>query len=334
MSVVETALPPHAQLIQMSTAAWLSAMVYTAAKVGIADQLSSGPRSAAELAGPLGLHAPTLHRFMRTLTGVGILTEREAQRFALTPLGEALRTDAPGAARATLLSFGHPAFCRAWERMEYSLQTGKSGFAEQQGMPFFDYLGRNPDQAALFSQAMTGLNSAEPPAVAESYDFSVFDVIVDVGGATGSMLAEILSRHSGPRGILFDRSHVVSDAPALLRSRAVESRVSIVAGDFFESVPAGGDAYVLSHIIHDWTDEQCTTILGHCRNAIKPNGRLLIVEAVLPPGDTPHLGKIYDMVMLVFPGGQERTEAEYAALLGRSGFRLTRIVATASAVSV
>ena len=337
MTATETAppgLPPHVQLIQMGTASWVSAIVHAAAKVGIADQLSSAPRSAAELAGPMGLDAPTLHRFMRTLSGLGILSEREGQRFALTALGEALKTDAPGAARATLLSFGSPAFTRAWEKMVYSLETSKSGFTEASGMPLFDYLAKHPDEAALFSQAMIGLNSAEPPAVAEGYDFSRFDMIVDVGGATGNLLAEILSRHAGPRGILFDRPHVVKDAPAVLKARGMESRVTIEAGDFFERVPAGGDAYVLSHIIHDWTDDQSVTILSHCRRGIRPNGRLLIVETVLPPGDTPHLGKIYDMVMLVFPGGQERTELEYASLLDRSGFRLSRVVPTASAVSI
>jgi SAM-dependent methyltransferase len=271
---------------------------------------------------------------MRSLTGLGIVTERDGQRFALTPLGEALRTDAPGAARATLLAFSNPSFSRGWEKFVYSLETGKSGFTENSGMPLFEYLARHPDEAALFSQAMIGLSSAEAPAVAEAYDFSGFDTIVDVGGATGHFLAAILSRHAGPRGILFDRPHVVGDAPARLKASGVENRVTIESGDFFEAVPAGADAYVLSHIIHDWNDDQCATILGHCRKAIKPGGRVLIVEMVLPAGDAQHLGKIYDMVMLVYTEGRERTEAEYASLLTRSGFRLNRVVATASPVSV
>lgn len=328
------ALPPHAQLIQMGTASWVSALVYAAAKVGLADHLSNGPRSAAELSGPMGLHAPTLHRFMRSVAGLGILTERDDQRFALTPLGEALRTGAPGSARATLMSFCGPSLWRGWEQMVYSLQTGKSGFAEAWGIPIFEFLARNPEEASLFSEAMVGFNGAEPLAVAQACDFSRFKTVVDVGGATGNMLAEILSHHAGPRGILFDRPHVVGDAPALLKARGVEGRVTIEAGDFFETVPAGADAYVLSHIVHDWTDAQCATILGHCRRAIKPDGRLLIVEIVLPAGDTPHPGKVMDMVMLVFPGGQERTEAEFASLLGKSGFRLNRVVPTVSAVSV
>lgn len=328
------AVPPHAQLIQMGTASWVSGVVYAAAKLGLADHLATGPKSAVELAGPTRTHAPSLHRLMRTLASLGILTERDAQRFALTPLGEALKTGAPGSARATLLAFCGQWFWRGWEEITYSLETGKPGFDKALGMPLFEYLRQHPAEASYFSEAMVGFHGAEPPAVAAAYDFSGFKTVVDVGGATGNMLAAILSSHAGPRGVLFDRPHVVGDAPALLKARGVEDRVTIEAGDFFETVPSGGDAYVLSHIIHDWNEDQCLTILGHCRKVIKPDGRLLIVETVLPAGDTPHQGKIQDMVMLVFPGGQERTEAEYASLLGKVGFRLTRVVPTASVVSV
>ena len=328
------ALPPHVQLIQMATASWVSAILHATARLGLADHLADGPRSAAELAGATRTHAPSLHRLMRTLASLGILTEQDSQRFALTPLGEALKTGAPGSARGTLLAMCSQWFWHGWEEILYSLQTGKTGFEKAFGMPIFDYLGQHPAEASYFSEAMVGFHGAEPPAVAEAYDFSPFKTVVDVGGATGNMLAAILSRHAGPRGVLFDRPQVVLDAPALLEARGVNSRVTIEPGDFFQTVPAGGDAYLLSHIIHDWSEEQCLTILGHCRKAIGPDGRLLIVEMVLPAGDTPHPGKVLDMVMLVFPGGQERTEAEYAALLGKAGFRLTRVVPTASAVSV
>jgi O-methyltransferase domain/Dimerisation domain len=327
-------VPPHAQLIQMMAASWVSATVYTAARLAIADHLAAGPRSAAELAADTGTHTPSLHRLMRTLASLGILTEKEEQRFALTPLGEALKTGAPGCARSTLLAFGGQAFWRSWEGMVHSVQTGETGFEQVNGMPVFDYLANHPDQAAHFSEAMVGFHGAEPPAVAAAYDFSPFKTIVDVGGATGNMLASVLSRHAGPRGVLFDRPHVVRDALPLLTAHGVETRVAIQEGSFFEAVPAGGDAYVLSHIIHDWSEEQCLAILGHCREAIKPDGRLLIVETVLPVGDTPHQGKVQDMVMLVVPGGQERTEVEYATLLEKARFRLTRVVPTESVVSV
>jgi O-methyltransferase/methyltransferase family protein len=327
------ALPPHAQLIHMCIASWVSAVVYAAAKLGLADQLATEPKNAAELAGPMRLHAPSLHRLMRTLASLGILTERDAQRFAVTPLGEALKADAPGSARATLIAFGGT-FWHGWEEILYSLETGNTGFDKAHGMPLFEYLSQHPADASYFNEAMVGFHGNEPPAVAQAYDFSRFKNLVDVGGGTGNLLATILSRHGGPRGVLFDRPHVVLEAPSLLKARGVEDRVTIEAGDFFEAVPAGGDAYVLSHVIHDWNEERCLTILGHCRKAITPDGRLLIVEMVLPAGDTPHPGKVLDMVMLVFPGGQERTEAEYASLLGKAGFRLSRIVPTASAVSV
>lgn len=326
--------PPHAQLIQMVTGHWISKVIYAAAKLGLADQLAVGPRSAAELAGPTRTHAPALHRLMRTLASLGVLTERDSQRFALTPLGEALKAGAPGSARASVLTLGSPVFVRAFEEIMHSLETGGTGFEKAMGMPVFNYLGQHPEEASLFSETMVGFHGAEPSAVAAAYDFSVFKTVIDVGGATGNMLAAILTRHAGPRGVLFDLPHVVGDAPALLRQRGVEDRVTIEAGDFFKTVPAGGDAYVLSHVIHDWSEEQCLTILGHCRKAMKPDGRLLIVEMVLPPGDTPHPGKILDMVMLTVPGGQERTEAEYTPLLRKAGFRVTRVVPTESAVSV
>jgi len=328
------ALPPHAQLIQMAAASWVSATVYTAASLGLADHLAAGPKSATELADDTGTHAPSLHRLMRTLAGLGILTERDGQRFALTPLGEALKTGAPGCARSTLLAFCGPAFWRSWEGMVHAVQTGQTGFEKVNGAPVFDYLAQHPDQAAHFSEAMVGFHGAEPPAVAAAYDFSAFGTIVDVGGATGNMLGAILSRHAAPRGVLFDRPHVVRDAPALLTAHGVQQRVTIEEGDFFAGVPSGGDAYVLSHIIHDWSEAQCLTILGHCRQAMNPEGRLLIVETVLPPGDTPHQGKLQDMVMLVVPGGEERTEAEYAALLEKARFRLKRVVPTESVVSI
>jgi O-methyltransferase domain/Dimerisation domain len=326
-------LPPHIQLIQMGAPA-TSRTICVAAKLGLADQLASGPKSAVELAGPMQVHAPSLHRLMRTLAGLGILTEQPAQRFALTRLGEALKTGAPGSARSTLLVFGSAWQRSAWDNMEHSVQTGQPGFDKAHDVPFFDYLADHPEDASLFSETMVGLHNLEPPAVADAYEFSVFKTIVDVGGATGNMLAAVLSRHAGPRGILFDRPHVVKDAPSLLTASGVNDRVTIVPGDFFLSVPPGADAYILSHIIHDWDEDQCLTILGHVRKAMNPAGRLVVVEMVLPFGDTAHQGKMLDMAMLVLLGGQERTEAEYAALLGKAGFRLARVVPTNSAASI
>ena len=271
---------------------------------------------------------------MRALASLGILTERPEQRFALTELGEALKTGAPGSARSSVIFSGSPSSQSGWDNVVYSIETGKPGFEKAQGVAFFDYLAHHPEDASLFSEMMVGMNNQEHAAVAAAYDFSVFKTIVDVGGASGNMLAAVLSRHAGPRGILFDRQHVVKDAPALLDTKGVSDRVTIQPGNFFESVPDGADAYILSHIIHDWDEDQCLTILGHVRKAMKPAGRLLIVEMVLPSGDTPHPGKILDLTMLVQTGGQERTESEYASLLGMAGFRLTRVVPTSSAANI
>ncbi|MFQ5642030.1 MAG: methyltransferase [bacterium] len=331
---VEAVPPPHAQLIQMITASWGSKVIYAAAKLGLADHLDGTPKSAAELSGVTGTHAPSLHRLMRTLASMGIFTEDDAQQFSLTPLGAALKTGAPGSARSSVLTLGSPWFVGAFEQIIHSLETGDTGFEKNMGMPIFNYLGQHPEDASMFSETMVGFHGTEPAAVAAAYDFSNFEKVVDVGGATGNMLGAILSRHAGPRGVLFDMPHVVGDAPALLKERGVDQRVTIESGDFFKTVPAGGDAYILSHVIHDWNEAQCLTILGHCRKSMKPNGRLLIIEMVLPAGDTPHPGKMLDMVMLVLPGGQERTESEYSDLLEKAGFRLVRVVPTESAVSV
>ena len=327
-------LPPHVQLIQMGTAYWVSRAVYAAAELKLADRLGTEARTAAELAGAASLHAPSLHRLMRTLASLGILTETTGQRFGLTPLGQALKSDAPGSARASIVTICSRWFTDAFDNIVHSVQTGDTGFEKAHGVPIFNYLSQHPADATLFSETMVGFHGNEPPAVAAAYDFSIFKTIVDVGGATGNMLAEILLRHAGPRGVLFDLPHVVKDAAALLEAKGVDGRVTVESGDFFTTVPAGADAYILSHIIHDWSEEQCLTILGNVRKAIKPDGRLMIVEMVLPAGDTPHPGKITDIVMLTVAGGQERTEAEYAPLLAKAGFRIERVVPTGSAVSI
>jgi hypothetical protein len=252
----------------------------------------------------------------------------------LTELGATLKKNAPGGARSTVLTMASPWAWRSFGALEYSLSTGKPAVDKVLGMSLFDYLAEHPEEAAQFSESMVGIHGGEPPAVAVAYDFSTFGTIVDVGGATGNMLAHILTTHPRLKGILFDRPHVVTEAPALLESKGVADRVTIVHGNFFESVPAGGDAYLLSHIIHDWTVEQCHTILGNCRKAMKEGAKLLIVEFVLPKGNTPHFGKLADMVMLTIPGGEERTADEYKHLLDGAGFRMSRVIPTASDVSI
>jgi hypothetical protein len=208
------------------------------------------------------------------------------------------------------------------------------GFEKAFGVPLFDWLANHPAEASMFSETMVGLHGAEPPAVAAAYDFTEFGTIIDVGGATENMLSAILSRYPKPHGILFDLPHVIADAPGLISARGLTDRIKIENGNFFENVPSGGDVYLLSHIIHDWSEAQCLTILGNCRHAMRPDSRLLIVEMALPTGDAPHLGKILDIIMLAVTGGQERTEPEYRALLDKAGLQLKRVIPTESAVSV
>ena len=334
MTPPQPSVPPHVQVIQMATAYWLSQLVYSAAKLGVPDLLADGPRSSADLAEATHTNPRAFHRFMRSLAGFGIFAQQEDGRFSVTPLGATLQTGAPGAARATVLTMAGPWAWAAFGDFHYSLETGNTAVEKVLGMGLFDYLAGHPEEAALFSESMVGIHGAEPPAVAAAYDFSGYRAIVDVGGATGNMLAAILSVYPTPTGILFDRPHVVTEAPALLRARGVDGRVSIAEGSFFEQVPAGGDLYILSHIIHDWTEAQCLTILGNCRRAMNPGAKLLIVEFVLPEGNTPHFGKLTDMVMLTLPGGEERTAAEYDTLLAAAGFKMTRVVPTTSEVSI
>jgi len=326
--------PPHVQLILMCRTYWLPRMLYAAARLGLADHLAAGPRTAAELAEITHSQPAFLYRLMRALAGLGLFSEDQPQRFALTPLGAALQKDAPGAAYSTVMTLASPWFLKASEQLLHTVQTGETGFEAAFGVPFFDYVAQDPERVFRFSETMVGVHGAEPAAVAAAYDFSKFETIMDVGGATGNMLAAILTRHAQPRGVLFDMPQVVRDAHILLKKHGIEQRVSIEAGSFFDGVPAGADAYLLSHIIHDWSEDRCLTILNHCRKAMKPGSQLLIIETVIPPGDAPHPGKMQDIAMMVLAGGQERTEAEYASLLAKAGLRLSRVVPTASEVSV
>jgi hypothetical protein len=326
--------PPHVQLVQMAMGHWVSEIVYLAAELEIADLLASGSRTAEDLAGPTGTAAGPLYRFLRGLANLGILTESPNRRFGLTPLGEALKTGAPGSARASVLTIASDWWANGWRELPYSVRTGKSGFEKALGMPVFDYLAKQPEKASLFSETMIGFHGEEPAAIAAAYDFSGVSTLADIGGATGHLLATVLGKNPNMRGILFDLPHVVADAPALLNARGVSDRVKIEKGTFFDRIPEGADAYLLSHIIHDWSESQCLTILGHCKSAMRQDARLLIVEMVLPEGDEPHPGKMLDLMMLVGPGGQERTVPEYSALLAKSGFRLTKVVPTSTPVSV
>jgi hypothetical protein len=325
---------PQAQLMHMATAHWVSSVVYVAAQMNLADHLAEAPMTAADLAQSTKCDASSLYRIMRTLAGLGVFTEDSDHQFSLAPLGEALRTDTPGSVRSAVLFLAGALNTQSLGQLHYSVQTGKTAFEKVFGMGLFEWLAKHPVDASMFSEAMNGLNRGDHEAVAKAYDFSQIGTVVDIGGASGFLLATVLSHHREPRGILFDLPHVVRDAPALIKAHSLTDRITIESGNFFDSVPAANGAYMLSQIIHDWGEDQCLAILGNCRRAMKPNSRLLIIEMVLPTGNTPHPGKMLDIVMLAVAGGQERTVPEYRQLLEKAGFQLTRVVPTESAVSI
>jgi hypothetical protein len=300
----------------------------------LADHIAEQAKDAATLADLTRTHAPSLYRLMRTLASLGILTEDEEHRFALTPLGEALKTGAPGSARSAVLTLAGDLWWRSWGELVHCIKTGETGVQKACGMTGWEWLNDHPQERTWFEETMVGFHGNEPHAVAAVYDFSASRTIVDVGGGIGHLLATILTRYRDARGILLELPDVEGDAIKHITSRGLSERIAFQGGDFFKHVPAGGDSYLLSHVIHDWSDDKCLAILGNCRSAMKSGGRLLIIEMVLPPGDTPHLGKLADMEMLVMSGGQERTENEFAELLHSAGFSLERVIPTDSLSSI
>jgi SAM-dependent methyltransferase len=321
-----------ARLLELASGKWISQALAAAVELGLAERLSDGPRTAAELARAAGASEDGVYRLLRALASLGVFAESARRRFRLTALGRALRVDAHGGYARFL---GHEVTWRPWGELMHSVRTGAPAFDHVFGMATFDYLAQHPESAAVFDEAMTSLSVAESRAVVEAYDFSPIRTVVDVGGGRGLLLASILRSYRRMRGILFDMPHVVAGAPDLLAAQDVADRCQVIPGDFFASVPEGADAYVLKHIIHDWDDDRSLRILKNCRRGMPRGGRLLVVDAVIPPGNAPHFGKLLDLEMLVMtPQGRERTREEFRALFRRAGLRLRRIVPTAAPTSI
>jgi hypothetical protein len=324
---------PQQQISQMVTGYWLTQAVYVAAKLGLADRLRDGPRSADELAREAAAHAPSLYRLLRALASVGIFVEDGQHRFGLTPLADCLRSDVPGSQRALAIMAAEEHYA-AYGALLYSVQTGRTAFEKVFGAPVFDFLAGHPEQARVFDQAMVSVHGRETGAMLDAYDFSGLGVLADVGGGNGSVLCAVLQKYPALRGILFDLPGVAERARAGIRAAGLAERCQVVGGNFFESVPGGADAYLMRHIIHDWDDERSTRILRNLHQAMGADGRLLVVEGVIPPGNEPAFGKLLDLTMLVIPGGKERTREEYQTLFRAGGFQLTRVVPTRAEVSV
>jgi hypothetical protein len=249
----------------------------------------------------------------------------------LTPAGELLRE---GPLRAMALWIAGEFNFHVYANAMHSVKTGESAVPVTVGTGPFEYFAKNPELSAIFNDAMTGFSATVIPAVLEAYDFSGITTLVDVAGGHGGALTAVLQKYPALKGILFDLDHVIAGARPRIASLGLADRCSTVSGDFFKAVPAGGDAYIMKHIIHDWDDDKATVILENIRKVLPKDGRVILIESVIPPGNEPGLGKIIDLEMLVMPGGRERTEDEFRRLFDRAGYRLTRIIQTKSPLSV
>jgi hypothetical protein len=288
-----------------------------------------------ELARMTNCHSQSLYRALRLLASEGVFAEGSERKFSLTPLSETLVSGASHSLHVSALFEVSDINRLLWTNVSHSLKTGQPAFTHVFGAPMFEYLKQHSDAAALFDAFMAEMTTAAAKSIVEAYDFSGIATMVDVGGGHGAFLASILVTRPDMRGILFDLQHVISGAPATLRRTGVTSRCETIAGSFFETVPAGGSAYVLKSVLHDWSDEKCLTILRNCHKAMPPDGRLLVIELDLPPGDQTHFGKYVDMnIMLQTEGGYQRSEEEHRSLFAASGFRLSRVIPTSSAFSV
>lgn len=309
-----------------------SQMVYVVTKLGIADAIGDGAKTPKEIASELGLDAGALHRLLRAVAGLGVVVE-EGGRFALTAMGAALRKNAPGPARATILWLG--SMWSTYGELPYSMKTGRPAFEKVHGKPFFEHLANDAEAGAVFNETMIGMHGDEPDAIVAAYDFSGARNIVDVGGGTGNLLATVLRANPHARGTLLDVPQVADSARARLAALGLGERCDFVGGDFFEKVPSGGDVYLLSHVVHDWDETNGRRVLAACRAAMHEKARLLVVEMILPPGNDRHPAKMIDIgMLLLFPGARERTEEEYRAFFASEALVLRRVVHTASAASV
>jgi len=322
---------PAEILLQVATGHFVASALYGVLSAGIPDLLKSGSKSVAELSVLAGLHEGALYRVMRALSAAGLFRENPARTFSLTPVSEPLCRDAQNSMRQMALWLTLPFHFEVYGEMCHSLRTGETVAEKLYGLPCFDYLAQNKEISDVFNDAMTEFSASVIPAVLGAYDFSWLSAktLVDIAGGHGKVLTEILQKNPGARGILFDLEHVVKGALPRIESQGLSSRCAVAHGDFFQAVPLG-DAYIMKNIIHDWDDAHALAILKNIHAAATSDARLLLIEAVMAPGNEPHFAKVVDLEMLLLPGGAERTEDEYRELLALGGFRLTRVIKTGS----
>lgn len=324
------------QLMRVASGFQLSGCLYVAAKLNIADALVAGPRPVEKLAADTNTQADALYRVLRALISVGIFSEPQPRMIGLSPAAELLRKDIPGSVRGLVLWSAHPFLARVSSELMYSVTTGEPAVEHLYGKPAFECFASMPEVNYDFNEGMTAISGQLAPAVLEAYDFSGVGTFMDIGGGHGYFICQALERYPQMTGILLDQPAVVEGAKCTLCDMRLDNRCHPIPGNFFENIPAGADAYFMQHIIHDWDDESALKILRNVRQALAPraNGRLIVVDIVLPEDSQPHPGKLLDLIMLMFPGGRERTEAEWRRLLDKAGFMITKIVSTNLADSV
>lgn len=321
-------LPPV--LFQMVTSYWLAQAIYVAAKLGVADLLEHSPKSTAELAAATCSEPSALFRVLRALSSAGVLSQLSEDNFALGHLGNALRSNAPGSLRRIVITLGEIHY-RACGELLHTVRTGSPAFNLVFGASLFQHLQHNPQDGAAFNQGMTDLSSLLAHAVVLAYDFSEVGSIVDVGGGEGQLLRSILNLYPEITGIVFDSSNELRSSEPPNKN---EGRCSFITGDFFESVPERAEAYLLCGVLHDWSDECAGIILRNCRKAIAKNGRLLVVETVVPETNSASFSKLLDINMMVMTCGRERTKSEFQMLLDGADFRINTIIPTLAPQSI
>ena len=319
---------PAAAVLQAISGFWAARALHAAAKLGIADLVQENPKTATELALQTGTHAPSLYRLLRALASLGWLEEDEKGRFGPTPLTAGIQSGVPGSLRNFAIAELGEEHYPAWEDLLFSIKTGDIAFNHVFGMKNWEFWKSHPEHAQTFNRGMSELTAITEPALHAAYDFSSFMKIVDVGGGRGTLIASILRISPSARGIVLDLPHVIELTKRNIEEQALGARCDLVAGDFFATVPEGGDAYILQRVLHDWDDDRSIAILKNCRTAMLPHGKLCVIESVIPAGNQPFYHKLSDLNMLVMTGGRERTEAEYRMLFEAAGFRLNRIAST------
>jgi len=329
---VRSARPePGEQLMQFATGYMMSSALFTVTSLKIPDLLKSGAKSVSELAATTGSNEDALNRVMRALSSAGLFTENPARTFSLTPVSEPLCVDAPSSMRDMALWLTCPFHFQVWRELGHAVRTGETVSEKIFGVPCFDYFAKDQEVNDRFNNAMTGFSVSTIAAALEAYDFSWLagKTLVDVAGGHGMVLTEILKKYPNTKGVLFDLEHVVTGAKPRIETQGLSGRCSIAHGDFFVAVPEG-DAYIMKNIIHDWDDEKSKAILNNIHSASRPGSRVILIEAVIAPGNEPHLAKWIDIEMLLLPGGRERTEQEYRDLFAGAGFKMTKVVPTKS----